>query len=60
MLKSENQEVQLMKQYGWGILGLGSIAKRFMNDLPRCPQARLAAVASRDPKSPGICRPLSF
>ncbi len=39
-----------MKQYGWGILGPGSIAKRFMNDLPRCPQARLAAVASRDPE----------
>ncbi len=37
-----------MKQYGWGILGPGSIATRFMNDLPRCPQARLAAVASRD------------
>lgn len=36
-----------MKQYGWGIIGLGSIARRFMNDLPRCPQARLAAVASR-------------
>ena len=39
-----------MKQYGWGILGPGSIATRFMNDLPRCPQARLAAVASRDPE----------
>jgi len=37
-----------MKQYGWGILGPGSIATRFMNDLVRCPQAKLAAVASRD------------
>ena len=37
-----------MKQYGWGILGPGSIATRFMNDLVRCPQATLAAVASRD------------
>ena len=37
-----------MKQYGWGILGPGSIATRFLNDLVRCPQARLAAVASRD------------
>ena len=36
-----------MKTYGWGIIGLGGIAHRFMNDLPRCPQARLAAVASR-------------
>jgi predicted dehydrogenase len=37
-----------MKQYGWGILGLGSIARRFVNDLPRCSQAKLASVASRD------------
>ncbi len=39
-----------MKQYGWGILGPGSIARRLMNDLPRCPQAVLAAVASRSPE----------
>jgi predicted dehydrogenase len=39
-----------MKQYGWGILGLGIIARRFMNDLPRCPQAVLAAAASRSPE----------
>ncbi len=37
-----------MKQYGWGILGPGAIATRFVNDLRHCPQARLAAVASRD------------
>lgn len=37
-----------MKQYGWGILGPGAIATRFVNDLCHCPQARLAAVASRD------------
>ena len=36
-----------MKQYGWGILGPGGIARRFLNDLPRCEQARLAAVNSR-------------
>lgn len=39
-----------MKQYGWGIIGPGSIATRFMNDLPLCPQARLAGVASRNPE----------
>ena len=37
-----------MKTYGWGILGPGRIAHRFLNDLPRCEQASLAAVASRD------------
>lgn len=36
-----------MKKYGWGILGPGSIARRFLNDLPRCEQATLAAVRSR-------------
>ncbi len=37
-----------MKTYGWGILGPGRIAHRFLHDLPRCEQAGLAAVASRD------------
>lgn len=36
-----------MKQFGWGIVGPGAIAHRFMNDLPRCPRARLQAVSSR-------------
>ncbi len=36
-----------MKQFGFGIAGLGSIANRIMADLPLCPGARLAAVASR-------------
>jgi dihydrodiol dehydrogenase / D-xylose 1-dehydrogenase (NADP) len=36
-----------MKRFGWGFAGLGSIAHRFMRDLPLCPNARLAAVASR-------------
>jgi dihydrodiol dehydrogenase / D-xylose 1-dehydrogenase (NADP) len=39
-----------MMKYGWGILGPGNIARRFMNDLPLCPQADLAAVASRSPE----------
>jgi dihydrodiol dehydrogenase / D-xylose 1-dehydrogenase (NADP) len=38
------------KQYGWGILGLGSIANRFMSGLCLSPRARLAAVASRSPE----------
>jgi len=36
-----------MKKTGWGIIGPGGIAHRFLNDLPRCRQADLAAVASR-------------
>ena len=37
----------MKKQYGWGILGPGSIAGRFMTGLSLVPGARLAAVASR-------------
>lgn len=36
-----------MKKIGWGILGPGTIVKRFMNDLPSCDGVRLVAVASR-------------
>lgn len=36
-----------MRKIGWGIVGPGSIAKRFLHDLPRCEGARLRAVASR-------------
>ena len=36
-----------MKEYGWGILGTGRIAHRFMTDLSRCRRARLSAVGSR-------------
>ena len=32
----------------WGILGLGSIAKKFASDLQLVPGAKLEAVASRD------------
>lgn len=34
----------------WGILGLGKIAQTFASDLALVPDARLAAVASRDPE----------
>lgn len=39
-----------MDKIGWGVLGPGRIARRFLNDLPRCEGARLVAVASRSAK----------
>ena len=36
-----------MKRIGWGVIGPGSIAHRFLHDLTRCEGAGLAAVASR-------------
>ena len=36
-----------MRTYNWAILGLGSIARKFAQDLALVPQARLHAVASR-------------
>ena len=38
-----------MRTYRWGILGLGSIARKFAADLAHVPGARLHAVASRSP-----------
>lgn len=35
-----------MKQYNWGIIGPGRIARKFADDLKRLPNARLHAVAS--------------
>jgi predicted dehydrogenase len=37
-----------MKDYGWGILGLGDIFRRMMSALPAVPNAVLAAIGSRD------------
>ncbi|HSR59208.1 MAG TPA: Gfo/Idh/MocA family oxidoreductase [Robiginitalea sp.] len=39
----------MSEQIHWGILGLGKIAGSFAKDLALVPDARLAAVASRDP-----------
>lgn len=36
-----------MSKIGWGIIGPGSIVKRFLNDMPKCEGAKLVAVASR-------------
>ncbi|MGI4873849.1 MAG: Gfo/Idh/MocA family protein [Janthinobacterium lividum] len=36
-----------MRTYNWAILGLGTIARKFAQDLALVPQARLHAVASR-------------
>lgn len=36
-----------MKNYRWGILGIGKIAEKFASDLALLPQARLTAGASR-------------
>lgn len=36
-----------MKNYRWGILGIGKIAQKFASDLALLPQARLTAAASR-------------
>lgn len=36
-----------MRTYNWAILGLGTIARKFAQDLAHVPQARLHAVASR-------------
>ncbi len=36
-----------MKNYRWGILGIGKIAEKFAADLALLPQARLTAAASR-------------
>jgi len=36
-----------MKNYRWGILGIGKIAQKFAADLSHLPQARLMAAASR-------------
>ena len=38
------------KKINWGIIGLGSIAEVFANDLQLCEQAKLFGVASRDLK----------
>lgn len=38
----------------WGILGPGSIAKAFAAALPQSTGAKLVAIASRDPKKPGL------
>ncbi len=38
-----------MRTYRWGILGLGSIARKFAADLAHVPGASLHAVASRSP-----------
>jgi predicted dehydrogenase len=38
-----------MKQYSWGIIGPGKIANKFAAALPLAGNARLHAVASRDP-----------
>lgn len=37
-----------LKKYNWALLGCGSIAKSFANDLQHLPNANLYAVASRD------------
>lgn len=39
----------MKKIYKWGILGCGKIARKFSTDLKLLPDARLYAVASRDP-----------
>ncbi|HEU5486968.1 MAG TPA: Gfo/Idh/MocA family oxidoreductase, partial [Microlunatus sp.] len=33
----------------WAVLGPGSIARRFVGQLPACPGARLVAIGSSDP-----------
>ena len=38
----------MSQKIAWGIVGLGNIAAKFAADLRLCPDARLAAVASRD------------
>jgi predicted dehydrogenase len=37
----------MKKNYNWGILGCGKIARTFCNDLQLLPQANLYAAASR-------------
>ena len=36
-----------MKKFGWGFIGAGAIANRFMAGLMQVPDAYLAAVSSR-------------
>jgi len=38
-----------MAEYGWGIIGPGKIVRRMMTALPHVPNAKLAAIGSRDP-----------
>lgn len=38
----------MTKKFNWGIIGLGHIAHKFVDDLRRTPGAQLHAVASRD------------
>ncbi len=38
----------------WGIIGPGTIAKAFFGSLSTMPDAKLVAIATRDPKKPGL------
>ncbi|MDW6020496.1 Gfo/Idh/MocA family oxidoreductase [Mesorhizobium sp. BAC0120] len=41
------------RSFSWGIIGTGTIARQFAADLRELPQARIAAVCSRSPKTGG-------
>src|SRR5690348_13625174 len=49
-----NRTVMTAEKLAWGIIGPGTIAKTFAAALPHSETGRLAAIATRDPKKPGL------